>query len=262
MDHQVNSGDATISYHVEGIPDGPPLLLINSIGSTRDMWSRQMSAFVPTYRVIHYDARGHGQSSVPRGEYTLEQLGRDALAVLDDAGAESAYVCGISLGGLTAQWLALHASSRVRRLVCANTAARIGTVESWNERMALVREKGMTAVADAALPRWFSPAFHQRDPETVHAFRAMMQSCAADGYLGCCAALRDADLRSEIASVAAPTLLIASTADSATPPDGLEFMRDRIRGAELVTLEAGHLSNVECAAEFTAAVLDFLGGPT
>jgi 3-oxoadipate enol-lactonase len=171
---------------------------------------------------------------------------------------ESAHVCGLSLGGITALWLGLNAATRVRRLVIANTAARIGTLEMWTERIGVVQHSGMSAVADLAMMRWFTPTFRERDPETVHAYRAMVQSCPADGYLGCCAALRDADLRDQVASLTAPTLLIASSADTATPPEGLEFIRQRVKGAQLVTLESAHLSNVECAEEFTDAVLDFL----
>src|SRR4029078_10845102 len=193
MEHKVHSGEATISCEVDGDPAAPVLLLINSIGSTREMWARQMPALKTSYRVIRYDARGHGQSSVPRGAYTLDQLGGDALAILDQLGVPAAHVCGISLGGITAQWLGLNAANRVRSLVLANTAARIGTVESWTERINLVHQTGMSAVADLAMERWFTPAFHARDPETVHVFRTMVQSCPADGYLGCCAALRDAD---------------------------------------------------------------------
>lgn len=258
MEHEVRSGDATISYEVDGDPQAPALLLINSIGSTREMWARQMPALTTVYRVIRYDARGHGQSSVPRGAYTLDQLGRDALAILDDIGAPAAHVCGLSLGGITAQWLGLNAATRVRGLVLANTAARIGTVEMWTERIALVHQMGMSAVADLAMERWFTPAFRERDPETVHAFRTMVQNCPPDGYLGCCAAMRDADLRDSIGSITAPTLLIASSADTATPPEGLDFIHERIKRSELVTLESAHLSNVEYAEEFTAAVLGFL----
>ena len=258
MEHEVRNNDATISYEVDGDPESPVVLLINSIGSTHDMWARQMPALTTSYRVIRYDARGHGASSAPRGPYTLDQLGTDALAILDAVGASSAHVCGISLGGITGQWLGLNAPNRVRALVLANTAARIGTMESWTERIALVHQKGMSAVADLAMERWFTPAFRERDPETVHAFRTMVQNCPPDGYLGCCAALRDADLRDSISSITAPTLLIASSADTATPPEGLEFIRARVNGARLVTLNSAHLSNVECAEEFTDAVLGFL----
>ena len=255
---QVRSGTSGIDYETDGDPDAPALLLINSIGSSREMWARQMGAFRTAYRVIRYDARGHGASHVPRGPYTLAQLGGDALAVLDDAGASAAHVCGISLGGITAQWLGLNAANRVRSLVLANTAARIGTIESWTERIDLVHQKGMSAVADLAMERWFTPAFRQRDPETVRAFRAMVQNCPADGYLGCCAALRDADLRDEVSAITAPTLLIASDADTATPVEGLEFLRERVTASQMMTLKSAHLSNVERSEEFTEAVLDFL----
>ena len=261
MEHVVRNGDATISYDIDGAPDAPTVLLINSIASTRELWARQLPALTARYRVVRYDARGHGRSSAPAGEYTLEQLGRDAIAVLDDARTAAAHVCGISLGGLTAQWLGVHAQQRVKSLVLANTAARIGTVDSWNERIALVRAKGMTAVADLTIPRWFSPEFQERDPETVHGFRTMIQSCPPEGYIGCCAALRDADLREAIQSIERPTLVVASTADVATPADGLAFIRNRIPGARMVTVESRHLSNIECAEEFTGAVLDFLEQP-
>lgn len=258
MEHDSRDGRMAIKYEVDGQPGAPPLLLINSIGSTREMWTRQMDAFRAAFRVIRYDARGHGRSDVPRGPYTVDQLGTDALAILDHLGVPAAHVCGISLGGMTAQWLGLRAADRVRSLVLANTAARIGTIESWTERIDLVHQKGMSAVADVAMQRWFTPAFRERDPETVHAFRTMVQNCPPDGYLGCCAALRDADLRDRVSAITAPTLLIASTADTATPVEGLEFLRERINASQLVTLESAHLSNVECAEEFTDAVLDFL----
>jgi 3-oxoadipate enol-lactonase len=258
MDHHVTCGNATISYDSEGPSGAPTVLLINSIAATRELWARQTPALAARYHVIRYDARGHGQSSAPPGDYTLEQLGHDALAVLDDAGVAAAHVCGISLGGLTAQWLGVNAPQRVASLVLANTAARIGTVESWTERMALVRDKGMSAVADLTIPRWFSPEFQERDPDTVHGFRTMIRACPADGYLGCCAALRDADLRERISAIGKPTLVIASTADAATPAEGLAFIRDRVAGARMVTVESRHLSNIECAEDFTAAVLDFL----
>jgi 3-oxoadipate enol-lactonase len=258
MEHESRHGQTAIKFEVDGEAGAPPLLLINSIGSTREMWARQMDAFRAAFRVIRYDARGHGRSSVPRGPYAVSQLGADALAILDDVGAQAAHVCGISLGGITAQWIALNAPDRVRGLVLANTAARIGTVDSWTERVAVVHQNGMSAVADLAMERWFTPSFRERDPETVRAFQTMVQNCPTEGYLGCCAALRDADLRDQVSAITAPTLLIASTADTATPPEGLEFLRERISGSELVTLDSAHLSNVECAEAFTAAVTDFL----
>ena len=193
MDARARHGDVEIGYSVEGPDKAPALLLINSIGATRRMWDPQRPALSRHLRVVSYDARGHGASSVPQGDYTLADLARDALAVLDDAGIARAHVCGISLGGLTAMWLGLHAPARVGHLVLANTAARIGTAASWAERMAIVREGGMSAVADIAMPRWLSDRFRHAHPDTTLSLRAMIESCPVPGYLGCCAALRDAD---------------------------------------------------------------------
>ncbi len=253
-----DSGGVRIAYEVSGPDDAPALLFINSIGTTRALWDRQAARLRGACRVIRYDARGHGRSSTPAGDYTLEQLGRDAAAVLDAVGAPTAHVCGISLGGLTALWLGLHRAARVNGLILANTAARIGSLEMWAERIALVEGPGMPAVADRAMGTWFTPEFHAREPETVAAFRAMVAGCPPTGYLGCCAALRDADLRDDVARLRGPVLTIAGTRDVATPPAGVEFIRDRVPGASLVAFDVAHLSNVEQSDAFTAAVASFL----
>ena len=253
------SGGARIDYSVAGAPTDPALLFINSIGTTRELWARQLPRLSKSFRVITYDARGHGFSQATVGDYTIEQLGRDALAILDDAGAESAHVCGISLGGITGMWLGVHAPRRIHSLVVANTAARIGSVQMWTERIAFVREQGMAALADMTMPRWFTEAFRTREPLTIEQFRAMVASCSTDGYLGCSAALRDEDLREAIAGIRCPVLCIAGSADVATPPDALQFIHERIAGSRLIMLDAAHLSNVEQNEAFNRALLDFLG---
>ena len=259
MDCLVDSNGARISYMVEGPLERPTLLFINSIGTTRDLWRQQVPALVGTYRIIRYDARGHGSSSVPPGAYTIEQLGRDALAILDAEDARQAHVCGISLGGLTGLWLAIHAPDRVASLIVANSAARIGTIESWNERIAMVRERGMQGAADMAIPRWFSQEFTRRHEDLVERFRSMVAACPQAGYLGCCAALRDEDLRDAISRIHCPVLVVAGSIDVPTPPEGLRFIHQAIPGSKMLTLDAAHLSNVEQAEAFTSAVMGFLG---
>jgi 3-oxoadipate enol-lactonase len=259
MDRLVESGGARISYTVEGPPDRPVLLFINSIGTTRDLWLPQVPALVGTYRTIRYDARGHGSSSVPTGDYSIAQLGRDAIAILDVEGARQAHICGISLGGLTAMWLAINAPDRVGTLMLANTAARIGTVQSWTDRIALVKERGMRGVAELAIPLWFSPNFRQHHEDVVAKFRSMIEACRTDGYLGCCAALRDEDLRAAISGIRCPALVVAGSTDVPTPPEALRFIHEHIAGSRLLTLDAAHLSNVEQAEEFTSGVMGFLG---
>jgi 3-oxoadipate enol-lactonase len=259
MDRIVESNGARISCTVEGPPERPVLLFINSIGTTRDLWLPQVPALIGPYRLLRYDARGHGASSAPDGDYSIGQLGRDALAILDAEGVGQAHICGISLGGLTAMWLGLNVPERVSSLVLANTAARIGTVQSWTDRIALVRDRGMPAVADLAMPLWFSPGFRQRHAEIVARFRSMIEACPPAGYLGCCAALRDEDLREAISRITAPVLAIAGLTDVPTPVESLRFIHEAIAGSKMITLDAAHLSNVEQAEEFTSAVMGFLG---
>ena len=256
----VSSSGAVVSYETHGAVDAPAVLFINSIGTRRALWDRQRHALEASHRVIQYDARGHGESSAPGGDYTIAQLAHDALAILDAERLDSAHVCGISLGGLTALWLGAHAPGRVRSLVLANTGARIGSAESWTARIALVREGGMKAVADLAMPLWFTDAFRAREAGTVQQFRQMVESCPVNGYLGCCAALRDEDLREALGSVRCPVLAIAGAHDRATAPELLHLVNQRVPQSHLVTLDAAHLSNVEQDVAFNASLSSFLAG--
>jgi 3-oxoadipate enol-lactonase len=256
--HGAMSDGARIDYSVAGAATAPTLLFINSIATTRELWARQVSRLSKSFRVISYDARGHGFSQVTAGDYTIEQLGRDALAILDAVGIESAHVCGISLGGITAMWLGVHAPRRITSLVLANTAARIGSVEMWTERIAFVKQQGMATLADLTMPRWFTDGFRAREPQTIEQFRAMVAACSKDGYLSCCAALRDEDLREAIADIRCPVLCVAGNADPATPPDALQFIHSRIAGSKMLLLDAAHLTNVEQHEAFTNAVSDFI----
>lgn len=248
-----------IAYTVAGPDSAPALVLSNSLGTTAEMWSRQLDALSAHYRIVRYDTRGHGASIAPAGEYTLERLGRDVLAVLDDLNIERAHFCGISMGGLTGQWLGAHAADRIDKLIVANTAARIGSVQGWGERAALVRTRGMDEVASGAAGRWFTPEFVQRQPEVVQRLTDQLRATPTQGYAGCCDALSVADLRDEIAKIAAPTLVIAGECDPVTTVDDARFIVERVPGARMTTLAASHLSNIEAAQAFNSAVLAFLG---
>ena len=258
MDSTVGSAAGSMRYRVEGPASGPPLLFSNSLGTTLELWDAQAEVLARSYRVIRYDTRGHGGSSVGTGDYTIDDLGRDALAVLDAAGARTAHVCGISLGGLTAMWLGVNAPDRVNALVTANTAARVGTEERWNERMDKVRREGMTPIADMVMGTWFTEDFRKREPAVISRFHRMVASCPPAGYLGCCAALRDADLREAVRTVRARTLVVAGQFDQSTTVANAEEIRARISGAQLITLPSAHLSNVELADDFTRHLDAFL----
>lgn len=255
---QVERAGCRLSYRVDGDPDADTLLFSNSLGTTGAMWQPQLDALSPLFRLIRYDTRGHGASDAPRGAYTIDDLGLDAIAILDAAGARTAHICGLSLGGLTAMWLAVHAQDRVRSLVLSSTAARIGNALLWQERIELVRTSGVAPLADAAMGRWFTTSFRAAHPDVVARYHQMLASCAAEGYASCCAAIRDADLRSAIGMIAAPTLVIAGTHDPVTPPADAEAIRARIRGSRVSVLDAAHLSNVEQADAFNESVIAFI----
>lgn len=255
---QVERNGCRLSYRVDGNPEGDTLLFSNSLGTTGALWQPQLDALSPLFRLIRYDTRGHGASDAPRGAYTIDDLGLDALAILDAAGATAAHICGLSLGGLTGMWLGVHARNRVRSLVLSNTAARIGSARIWQERIELVKTSGVAPLADASMGRWFTDSFRAAHPDVVARYHQMLVSCPADGYASCCAALRDADLRTAIGKIAAPTLVIAGTHDPVTPPADADVIRARIRGARVFVLDAAHLSNVEQADAFNESVIAFI----
>lgn len=258
MPVHITDDGCRLAYELAGPDEAPGLVLSNSLGTDRGLWDPQIDALSRRYRVLRYDTRGHGASDAPPGDYTLARLGRDVLSLMGEAGMARAHVAGVSIGGLTALWLGVHAPDRVERLVLANTAARIGSVTSWTDRMRLVESQGVAALADTTMERWFTAAFRAAHAATVASTRMTFVATPAAGYLGCCAALRDADLRDETGTVRAPTLVITGTHDPATPPADGAWLAGTIAGAELVDLDAAHLSNLERAEAFTDAVLTFL----
>ncbi len=250
--------NATIHYETSG-PDGAPwLILSNSLGTNLGMWDAQEARLSERYRVLRYDQRGHGHSSAPAGEYTMDQLGRDVVALMDWVGIEQAHFCGLSMGGMTGMWLGVHAAHRIDRLVLANTSAMMPPKDLWDGRIRTVTEKGMEAVADAVVERWFTPEFQERDPDEVARIRGMILATHPAGYAGCCAAIRDMDQREDIRAITLPTLVISGSKDPATPPGMSEEIVGHVGHARMVSLEAAHLSNIEQPDGFNEALLAFL----
>ncbi len=260
---ELNGG--RIHYQIDG-PGGdasgaPVVVLSHSLGTSLSMWDRQAPSLALHFRVLRYDTRGHGASSVTPGPYAIEQLARDVLGLLDGLGIGRAHFCGLSLGGMIGMWLGVYAPGRLNKLVLANTATRIGSADSWNARIAKVMQSGLEPVAAGVIERWFSRAFVARDPRTVESMRQTLLQSAPEGYAACCAAIRDADESSMIRKVGAKTLVIAGTLDPVTTPADGQFMVKQIEGARYVELEAAHLSNIEAAQEFTETVMTFLAEP-
>lgn len=250
--------DATVHYRLDGERARTCVVLCNSLGTDLHMWDAQADALAGDFFVVRHDSRGHGLSGSGSGPFGIDRLARDVIALLDHLQVERAAVCGISMGGLLAQWLAIHHPQRVTKLVLANTAARIGSLDAWQARAALVRSAGMDAVADGAAARWFTPAFIAQQAATVARMVDALRRQDAHGYAACCEALAQADLRAQVAAITAPALIIAGQHDAVTTVDDACALQLQIAGARLATLDASHLSNLEASTAFTALLREFL----
>jgi 3-oxoadipate enol-lactonase len=240
-----------VHYVADGPEDAPPVVLAGSLGSTLAMWEPQVAALARDFRVIRYDHRGHGGSPCPSGRYTLEDLAGDAVALFDRLELDRASFCGLSLGGMVGMWLGAHAPQRIDRLALCCTSPYYGPA-MWDERAALVRDEGTAAVADATIERWFTPEFADKDR-----FHRMLVETSSDGYAGCCDAIGGMDLRADLPSIIAPTLVIAGEDDPATPPEVNRAIADAIPGAHYeVVGPARHLANVEQADKVNELLRD------
>lgn len=258
---EMKIGGETFNVEVEGPENAPVLMISNSLGSNLHMWDDQVPSLSKHFRIVRYDSRGHGRSAAPAGPYSLEQLGKDALAILDALGVKKAHWMGLSKGGAVGQWLLLHAPERIERAVLANTAAQFGGADAWNERLRIVREQGMAGLVQAVIDRWFTKDFQAKAPEAIARIRAAFEKTPAEGYAACMAALRDLDLRDAIRNIRNQVLVIIGRHDPATPPEAGKAIASAIPGARLVELDAAHLSNIEAADAFNKAVIDFLTAP-
>jgi 3-oxoadipate enol-lactonase len=250
--------DGRLHYEISGPPSAPALVFSNSLGATLSMWDSQALVFEKKFRVLRYDTRGHGQSSATPGPYTIEQLGRDVLALLDELRFDRVNFCGLSMGGQTGMWFALNAAARLNKLILCNTAAKIGTPEMWNTRIEAAIKGGMKSISTAVMERWFSADFRSNSPEVIAAIKQSFERTNLEGYAANCAAIRDFDARETIAAIRMPTLVISGTHDVATTPADGRYLADHIPGARYVELNAAHLSNIETSDRFNTELSAFL----
>jgi 3-oxoadipate enol-lactonase/4-carboxymuconolactone decarboxylase len=246
-------------YRVEGRADRPVLGLAHSLGLDHSIWDPQMPGFLERFRVVRYDIRGHGASDAPDGEYSIDDLGRDALRLIDWLGLDTVAWCGVSLGGMIGQWLGVHAGSRLSALVLANTSPRIADPAGMESRRRTVLAQGMAAIADVAMARFFTPSLLQANPPAVASARETLLSTNPVGYAGCCAALREFDGRAALPRIRTRTLVISGDADTAMPWESHGAVLGReIPDAKTIRLGAAHLSSLGLPRTFARAVLEFL----
>ena len=250
--------DSRVHYELAGPAEAPVLVFSNSLGTNFSMWDAQAAEVRKRLRVLRYDTRGHGQSSVTPGPYSIEQLGQDVLALADVLKVDEFSFCGLSMGGLIGMWLGVHAGERLRKLALCSTAAKIGNEQTWNARIEAVRKNGMKSIAPSVMERWYTAGFRQRHREIVEGTKQMIENTDVEGYAGCCGALREADLRESIRAIRTPTVVITGAHDPTTPPADGRFLAERIPGARYAELDAAHLCNVEDQAGFASELSKFL----
>jgi 3-oxoadipate enol-lactonase len=243
---------------------GEAVLLAHAIGCDHRMWGDLGALLAKRFRVVQVDARGHGKSPVAKRPYSLAGLAADMLGVLDKCDIEKAHWVGLSLGGMIAQAFALEHGGRLGRLVLANTTSSYGTEgrKMWEARAKAVEEGGLAAIKDTVMSRYFSDDFRGRHPEVVAQVAQRFLETPAEGYLGCCDAIKELDFTADLPRIHARTLVIAGEHDAGTPPAMSQAIADRIPGARMAVIAgAAHLSAVEKPVEFGALVRDFLASP-
>ena len=249
-----------IHYADEGRHDGYPVVFSNSLGSDFRLWDRVCALMPEGLRLIRYDKRGHGLSSCPNGPYTISQLTEDCTALLEALGVRECFFVGLSIGGLTAQELALKRPDLVKAVVLSNTGARIGDPEMWKSRIEAARSGKLPELSDSVLERWFSAEFRRRRPDELEGWRAMLTRTPAEGYASCCEAIMSADFRDSVGSIGVPALLIGGTEDGATPADLVRRTATLIPNSTVRIIDgAGHLPCVDSAEEYASQLKDFMG---
>lgn len=251
-----------VVLHVQdlGPAEKPALVFSNSLGTDFRIWTDVAGRLADRFRIVLYDKRGHGLSETGEPPYSIAEHVADLAALLDDLAIEGAVVCGLSVGGLIAQGLYASRPELVSALVLCDTAHKIGSAELWNTRMAAIEKGGIASIAEAILERWFSRALREDDPVALAGWRAMLTRTPQAGYLGTCAAIRDADFTEEAGRIAVPALCLVGAEDGATPPDLVRALADLVPGARYEVIEgAGHLPCIErpsAVAELVEAFIE------
>jgi 3-oxoadipate enol-lactonase len=259
---QAQVRDLTINYDLQGPEQAPVITCCHCLSGDLNIWKPQLQALRETYRVLRLDLRGHGRSSAPVGDYTMDMLSEDVLGLLDVLGIQQTHFLGISLGGMIGQTLAIKHQERLSSLIACDTTCRVppDMEPVWRERIETAKEKGMDALAEETLSRWLSPAFRVQDEATTSQIKQTILSTPVDGFIGCCKAISTFDLKDRLPQISLPCLVMVGEHDPGTPLSNAEEIQAQIPGAELVVVpQSYHLSNVEGAADFNSRVLDFLG---
>ena len=256
---KTNANGIGINYQIDGREGAPWLIFSNSLLTNLTMWDDQAAALKDSFRILRYDQRGHGGTDAPAGKYSFDILTKDVIALMDALSIQRAHFCGLSMGGMTSLLLAQRYGDRFDRIIACDCgpASTPASAQQWKERVDLGAEKGMGALVDITVNRWFPPEFVATKAPVLDKIRAMIRTTPYDGFAGCAYALSDYDLKPGLAGIKNPVLCIVGTKDATLP--GMEAINAAVPGSKLVRLEgAGHISNVEQPDNFTRAIRDFI----
>lgn len=248
------------SYKITGTPNSPVLVFSNSLGTDMRMWDELIPSLLPYFQILQYDTRGHGGSEVTEIPYTIDILGNDVIDLLNQLKIDKVYFCGLSMGGLIGQWLAIHHPERIIKLILSNTNAKIGSVENWNDRIQTITNQGMNPIIDGTMERWFTEDFTKNNSNKIAPIKAVFASNNPIGYVNSCAAVRDADFSNQLQKIKAATLVITGDEDAVTTVEDAEELVKNIPNAQLKIFHARHLASTELPEEYAAAMIDFFVG--
>ena len=257
----VDRGGFKLAAYVSGRESGPWIVLSNSVGATAAMWKPQLPLLEKHYRVLRYDARGHGESDAPKGPYSFPDLVGDIIGLMDHFEIGKADYMGLSLGGMTGLGLVLAHPDRIGRFVCCDARADASPpfLAMWDSRMAAIRSGGMEAILAPTLERWFRPDFAERDPQLYAEAQEMVLATDPDGYIACAEALKTLDYLDELKAIMVPTLYVVGADDAGATPSTMKDMAERTPGAAYAEIPgAAHISNMEQPAAFDRAIAGFL----
>ncbi len=237
------------------------MVLSNSLGSSLAMWDDQMDLLTSQFRVLRYDTRGHGQSETPSGDYSFAQLIGDVIGLMDHFGIDKASYMGLSMGGMTGMGLALNHPDRFDRIICCDAGAQASEPfrKSWDDRAALIRDKGMAALVDSTMERWLTPECRAQRPDDAKKLADMVANTDPNGYIGCAMALKTLDYLKDLGKVSIPMLYVGGEVDSGAMPEVMQAMADATPGANYVSIpNAAHIANVDSPKAFNKAISGFL----
>lgn len=248
------------NYKVSGTPNSPVLAFSNSLGTDMGMWDELIPNLLPYFRVLQYDTRGHGKSEITNEPYTIDLLGNDFIALLDELKIDKVYFCGLSMGGLIGQWLGIHHPKRLFKLILSNTDSKIGTAAAWNDRIKIIYEEGMQSIVEGTMERWFTADFRKNNPSRIADIMSVFAGNSLVGYANSCAAVRDADFRNDLQKITIETLVITGNEDLVTNVEQAELLAKSLPNGNLKVLPACHLSATELSESYAQVLINFIVG--